>query len=146
MLGHMIELTEEMRERIGGALMEGNPVIAASVEANGQPTIAFYGTAQVYSADQLAIWVKNPEAGLLKRLPTSSRMAFLYRNPQRRIGWQFHGRARVAADPEVRATVFANAPELERQQDPEQLGTAVLIDIDRVIARGQTLMERDAPA
>ena len=40
-LDRMIELTDEMREHIGGALMEGNPVIAASVEANGQPTIAF---------------------------------------------------------------------------------------------------------
>ena len=126
--------------------MEGNPVIAASVEADGQPTIAFYGTAQVFSADQLAIWVKNPEAGLLRRLPGSPRMAFLYRNPQRRIGWQFHGRARVVDDPEVRDTVFTNAPELERQQDPERHGKAVVIDIDRVIARGQTLMERDVPA
>jgi len=49
-------------------------------------------------------------------------------------------------DPEVRASVFANAPELEQQQDQEQLGKAVLIDIDRVIARGMTLMERDDPA
>ncbi len=126
--------------------MEGNPVIAASVEANGQPTIAFYGTAQVHSTDQLAIWVRNPEEGLLQRLTASPRMAFLYRNPQRRIGWQFHGRARIVDDPEVRASVFANAPELEQQQDQEQLGKAVLIDIDRVIARGMTLMERDDPA
>ena len=61
-------------------------------------------------------------------------MAFLYRNPQRRMGWQFHGRARIVDDPQVRTSVFANAPELERQQDPEQLGKAVLVDIDRVIA------------
>lgn len=138
----MIELTDEMRELIGSALDDKLPVVATSVGSDGQPTISFYGSTQVHSGDQLAIWVRNPNAGLLGRLPDNPRMAFMYRNPEQRLGWQFHGRARAIEAGEESQRVFDNSPQLEKDRDPDQGGVAVVIDVDRVIARGEVLMER----
>ena len=139
----MIELTDEMREVLSTALMDRAPVIVASAGADGQPFVAFYGTAQVYSRDQLALWARNPEAGFLRRIAENPQVAVLYRNHEKRIGWQFHGRAAINDDPEVRDAVYTAAPEVEQNTDPERRGKAVLIDVARVIQRGQVIMQRD---
>ena len=131
-----IELSDEMRQRLADALSDGCPVVAASVDAEGQPTLAFYGSTQVLSTDQLAIWVRDPNAGLLRRIGANPHMAFLYRNPAVRVFWRFQGRARLVDDPAVAAVVYECSPEPERNLDPDRLGQAVVIDIDRVAGRG----------
>jgi general stress protein 26 len=138
----MIEFTEEMREKIGNALADGFPVVTSSVNTDGQPTISFYGSTQVFSSDQLAIWVRSREGGLVARIPHNPRMAFLYRNPTARLSWQIHGRARLVDDPAITQQIYENTPQRERDRDSEQQGSGVIIDVDRVIARGEVLMER----
>lgn len=138
----MIELTDQMRELVGSALDDQLPIVSSSVDADGQPSISFYGSTQVHSSDQLAIWVRNPNGGLLSRIRGNPHIAFLYRNPAEQIGWQFHGRARVLEAGEESQRVYDNSPQREHDRDPDQLGKAVVIDVDRVIARGQVLMER----
>ena len=131
-----IELTDEMRQRMANALTDGCPVVAASVDGEGLPTLAFYGSTQVLSSDQLAIWVRDPNAGLLRRIGVNPNMAFMYRNGPDRVFWRFQGRARLVDDPGVAATVYEGAPEVERNLDPDRLGRALVIDIDRVAGRG----------
>ncbi|MDA0352334.1 MAG: pyridoxamine 5'-phosphate oxidase family protein [Chloroflexi bacterium] len=138
----MIELTDEMRTRIGSALDDGLPVVTSSVGPDGQPTISFYGSTQVFSADQLAIWVRARPGGLTDRIKQNPKMAFLYRNPAERIGWQFHGRAKLVEDATIAQQVYDNSPERERNSDPDREGHAILIDVDKVVARGEVLMER----
>ena len=138
----MIELSDEMREALASALGDRAPVVVSYVDGDGQPHISFRGTTQVYSVDQLAIWARNPDGGLPNALGTDSKIALLYRNSETRLSWQFHGRARVDEDEEVRRTVFDNSPEFERDQDPDCKGKAVIIDVDRVIQRCETIMER----
>ena len=138
----MIELTDEMREKIGNALDDGFPVVTSSVNPDGQPTISFYGSTQVFSTDQLAVWVRAREGGLVARIPHNPLMAFLYRNPSERLGWQFHGRAHLVEDPAIAQQIYDNAPQREQDSDSEQLGSAIIIDIDRVIMRGEVIMER----
>ena len=138
----MIELTDEMRTALNGALADRLPVIVAYVDGDGQPSISFRGTVQPFSDDQLAIWIRNPEGGLLRGVAANPKIALLYRNPAERLGWQFHGRARRDDDGQVRDTVYDNSPEFERNQDPDRKGVAVIVDLDRVIARGEVIMER----
>ncbi|MYB42464.1 MAG: pyridoxamine 5'-phosphate oxidase family protein [Chloroflexi bacterium] len=138
----MIVLSDEMRLAIERALDDGCPVISSSVDAEGQPSLSFYGSTQVHSADQLAIWVRNPGGAFLRRIAANPHVAFLYRNPARRQLWQFHGRARRVDDPEVRDAIFEGSHKLERDRDPDRLGVAVIIDLDRVLERGAVLMER----
>jgi hypothetical protein len=140
----MIELTDEMRERLANALNDGHPVVAASVEPDGYPKLSFYGSTQVHSPDQLAIWHRKPEGGLLDRLNDHTRMAFMYRHGTDRVFWQFFGRARVDDDPEVRERVYAGMPELERLLDPDKKGRAIVIDVDRVLGRGFEMRRDDA--
>ena len=138
----MIVLSDEMRLAIERALDDGCPVISSSVDGDGQPSLSFYGSTQVHSTDQLAIWVRNPGGGFLRRIAANSHVAFLYRNPERRQMWQFHGRARVVDDPEARDAIYEGSHKLERDRDPDRLGVAVIIDLDRVLERGQVVMER----
>jgi hypothetical protein len=136
MLG-MIQLGDEIRDRLARALEDGCPVVAASVDRDGQPHLSFFGTAQVYSADQLAIWVRNPDAPFLQRLAGNPRTAFLYRHSADRVMYQFHGRGRPVYDSDVRTRVYEQSPEVEQNMDPDRRGVAVLIDVDNVRGRRQ---------
>ena len=80
-----MELLDEMRTRLATALVDGNPVIAATVDESGQPKLSFFGSTHVHSPDQLALWVRNPEAGTLSRLAANPRMSFLYRHAADRV-------------------------------------------------------------
>jgi predicted pyridoxine 5'-phosphate oxidase superfamily flavin-nucleotide-binding protein len=131
----MIQLTDDMRERLASALDDRSPVVAASVDADGQPHLSFYGTTQVYGPRQLAIWVRNPASSFLQRIAANPRVAFMYRNATERVMYQFHGQARPVSDEDVRQRVFDRSPEVERGLDPDRRGVAVLVDIDQVNGR-----------
>ena len=124
-----------MRTRLASALGDGAPVIAASVDADGQPKLSFFGSTHVYSSDQLAIWVRDPNAGTLKRIAANPRMSFLYRNPTERVRWVFEGRARRVDDDAVRTQVYDAIPQFEQQMDADRKGVAVVIDVDLVTGR-----------
>ena len=140
----MIELTDEMKEALDGALVNRTPVIMSYVDGGGQPHISYRGTVQVYSSDQLAVWARNPDGGLPNSVGAHPQVALLYRNPETRLSWQFLGRARIEEDEDARNVIFDASPEFERNQDPDRKGKALVIDIDKVVSRGETLMERDA--
>ncbi len=138
----MIELTEEMQDSIRSALTDRVPVVLAYVDPDGQPVVSFRGTVQPYSDDQLALWARNPEGGLLRGIASNPKVGMLYANLPERRSWQFRGRARVETDEAARTTIYDNSPEAERNQDPDRKGVAVVIDIDSVIRRGEVVMQR----
>ncbi len=138
----MIVLSGEMRAAVDNALDDGCPVISTSVDADGRPSLSFYGSTQVHADDQLAIWVRNPAGRFLRRIAANPHVAFLYRNPEQRQLWQFQGRARVVEDPGTRDAIYERSNKLERDRDPDRIGVAVVIDLDRVLERGQLVMER----
>ena len=131
-----------MREAVNNALTNRTPAMVSYVAEDGQPNLSLRGSTQAYSDDQLAIWVRNPDGGILRGVAANPKMALMYRDPEKRIAWQFHGRARRDDSDDVRQTVYDNSPEVERNMDEERKGVAVIIDLDRVIARGEVLMAR----
>ena len=138
----MIVLTDEIKRAVDAAFADGLPIVSSSVDADGQPSLQFFGSAQAHGADQLAVWVRNRDGGFLRRIAANPRVAMLYRNPEQRQTWQFHGRARIVDDPGDRDTIYERADERERERDPERAGLAVVIDLDRVLERGRVVMER----
>ena len=134
----MIELTDEMRDRLASALDDGCPVVVATVDEVGQPKLSFYGSTHVHGPDQLAIWVRNPEGGTLRRIAANPRMSLLYRNPAAKVRWLFEGRAHRVPEEDValRDRVYDETPELERLMDAEKAGVAVIVDLDLVTGRG----------
>jgi hypothetical protein len=141
-----VALGGEIAEMVNGALDNGTPIIAAYVDRDGQPQLSLRGTTQVYSSNQVALWIRNPEGGLVGALPERPRLSFFYRDPGRRTFLQIQGRGRVDSDPDVRDVVFDNSPEREQAIDPERLGVAVVVDVDRVqgrLADGAVNMARE---
>lgn len=127
-----IVIDEELAAAIDGAFDAGKPITVAYVDAEGQPHLSFRGSTQAHSADQLAIWVREPTGGLLAALPSNPRLTLMYRNTDKRATYLFYGRAHVEHDAAVSAAIYDKSPEGERNRDPERGGVAIIIDLDRV--------------
>lgn len=138
-----VELTEEFKTAIDNAFTDGFPIIWTSVTANGQPSLSFFGTTQTYSEHEIAIWMRTTNRGFLARIEENPKVAMMYRNAPARLTFQIHGEARRVDDPAVKKHVYENSPEVERNADPDRLGTAVIVDITRVIQRGAIVMSRE---
>ena len=126
-----IELTDEIRGHVNGALVAGAPMILASVDAEGRPRLSFRGSTQVFSPDQLGFWARNADGSTASAIADNPHVAMMYRHPAQRVVLQFAGRARVVEGAE-RDRVYDQAPEFEQKADPEKKGVAVVIDLDRV--------------
>lgn len=138
----MIQFTDEMRESIRTALADRLPMTLAYADAEGRPALSFRGTVYAYSDDQLALWARSPEGGLPLAIASNPHVSMLYANlPERRV-WEFQGRARIEPDEATRRTIYDATPEAEQQRDPERAGVALIVDIDRIIQRGQVIMQR----
>lgn len=129
-------LTDEIKSDVNGALANGTPVVVAYVDVEGAPHLSFRGSTQAYGDDRLAIWVRDPEGGLLQAITANPRIALLYRDPATRRSYRFAGRAHIATDPAAVDTIYSNSPEIERSRDAERQGKAVLVDLDSVEGMG----------
>jgi general stress protein 26 len=137
-----VALTDDFKTAINNAMADKAPMLLGSVDAGGQPALSFRGSTQVYSDSQLCIWVRNQDGGLLKSVANNPLVALMYRSPETRLAFQLHGEARRVDDEATRQRVYDMAPEVERNADPERKGTALVIDLLRVIQRGAVVMER----
>jgi hypothetical protein len=129
-----IELSDEMKERIDGALENGTPIVVAYVDEQGAPHLSFRGTTQVLGDDRLAIWARDPAGGLPIAVAQNPQVALLYRDPLARRSLSMSGRAAVA--PELNDTVYERSPERERDRDPERKGIAIVVELDQVVSSG----------
>lgn len=127
-----IRLPEALKRRIDHALVERHPMLMAHVDAQGQPILSFRGSVQAHADDQLALWIRNATGGFIAAITANPRVAFMYRDEEAKTTYQFQGRARVTADPGERQRIFDRAPVAERAHDFAMLGTAVVVDLDRV--------------
>ena len=125
-------MTDEIAAEIGGAYEAGRPVVIAYVGADGYPHMSYRGTAQVFGQEQLAVWARNPEGGLPASIGERPRVSLLYRDPTTRQTYVFYGRARLAPDDLTRTQVYERAPQREQEMDPDRLGVAIVVDLDRV--------------
>lgn len=127
-----IALTAEMSQAVNSALENGKPVTVAYVDADGQPHLSFRGSVHAHSPHELAIWVRDPEGGLLTAVDRNPRLTLMYRDPETRTMLMFYGRGHVETSEEAHRTVYDQSPEPERQRDPERKGKPLVIELDRV--------------
>lgn len=143
----MIELDDEIKQRLENAIEAQKVLAAAYVDVNGKPHISFYGSTHVHGPDQLAIWARNPEGELIKTLPDRPDIAFLYGDVGSRVYYTFEGKGRVTTDEAERTRIYEEMHPIERQFDAEKKGVAVVIDLHKVTtlsaAAGKHVMERD---
>jgi hypothetical protein len=129
-----LKLTAQVKQIVNNALMKGRPMSFVYTDDNGEPHLSFRGSLQAYSDTQLAIWVRNPEGGLLQAIPRHPAVVALYGDlsPDSKAFITFRGRGRVDNAESVRRTVYENSPEPERNMDKERKGAALIIDLDSV--------------
>lgn len=126
-----IVLDDEIKDLINSATVSGAPMVLASVDATGRPRLTFRGSLQAFSADQIGFWARNSEGSTMTNIAGNPNVAMIFRNAQTRQMLQLAGRARVAEGAD-RDRVYDNAPDFERNADPEQKGVGVIIDLDRL--------------
>ena len=129
-----VKFTEDIKEVVGGSYAAGAPALIAYVDPNGQPSLSFRGSTQVYSDNQLAVWIRSG-SNLPQALAANPRVSIMIRVPETRATLNFRGRARLDNSDDVRKTVYESAPENEQKADPERKGTPLILDIDRLDGR-----------
>ena len=143
-----ISLTDEIVERVNSALASRKPIVVTYVGTDNRPRMSLRGSTHVHAPDQLAIWVRKAEGGIVDAIDANPAVGLLYRDSDSRTTYVFSGRARVASDEETRRAVYDASPEPERDHDPDRNGVAVLIDLDEVkggtVGGTQVSMSRDS--
>ena len=129
-----LKLSAEMKQAVNTALESGRAIAIAYVDEAGAPRLSFRGSTQAYSDTQLAIWVRNPQGGILSATKKNPAVALIYANhdPKARGFMSFRGRARIDESAETRRRVYEQAPEGERNLDKERKGVPLIIDLDSV--------------
>lgn len=138
-----LELTDEMKEAINGALAARVPIMVAANDANGQPYMSLRGSVQVRGTDQVVMWLRNVDGTTANGVKANNKIALFYRNPETRFSFQMQGRAQLVTDKALEDEIWNATPEVERNADADRKGGAMLVDIDRVIQRNQVVLSRD---
>ena len=127
-----VDLTGEIAAAIDGAIERGPALVLGYVTEDGAPALSFRGSAQVHSADQLAVWARKRDEGLAQEVSARPRVTLLYysRDTPGAAYLSIRGRARLA--PELNDVVYERMVKVEQSLDPERKGVAVLIDVDVV--------------
>jgi len=139
----MINLTQEMRERLDNALVNRTPCILATASAMGEPGLGYKGSVMVFDDEHLAYWERT-RRGLLEDIEQNPKVAVLYADLAARIHWRFHGEATVYQTGPIREQIMARTVQAELDRDPERKGYGVVIRVDKITnLLGQVLQQRD---
>jgi hypothetical protein len=112
---------------------------------SGWPSMSPRGSVYVYDEMTLAFWCRPTSSGTVQGIVADPRVALHFRDTPTRTTLELQGFARIVEDRAVRERIYESIPEIERRHDLEQVGTAVLVDVQ--VLRGTTpdgpvLMER----
>ena len=139
----MINITDEMRQLIDNALAERVCCILGTASKDGQPQISMKGSVLVFDRTTLAYW-ERARRSALANVADNPQVVVFYRNPEKRINWRFHGTATVYQEGAIRDNVMSRTVQAELDRDPERIGAAVLISIDRITElNGNVVQEAD---
>ena len=129
-----IDLSGGITEAINGALGRGHPVAWGYIGDDGYPSLSFRGSTQVFSPTQIAVWARKRDDGFAVAIADRPQVTALYfeHGGPGPLLLSIKGHARV--DESANDTVYGNAPEGERDQDPERKGVAIVVDVKSVFA------------
>jgi predicted pyridoxine 5'-phosphate oxidase superfamily flavin-nucleotide-binding protein len=137
-----IALTAEMTAALDNALPDRSPCLVATASREGMPDVSYRGSVLVFDSEHLAFW-ERAKGETLDNIRQNPGVCVFYRNAATRVGWRFYGQAEVLTDGPIRVQIMERVHPFELAQDPERIGYAILIRVDRVRERNDTLMSRD---
>lgn len=137
-----IALTEEMTKELDEALANRSPCLVATASADGVPDVSYRGSVLVVDKDHIAFW-ERAKGETLTNVEENPNICVFYRNAATRLSWRFYGVAEVLRDGPKRDQIMERVNAFELAQDTERTGFAILIRVDRVRDRNDTIMVRD---
>ena len=141
----MVIITDEMRDLIDSALAERVPCLLGTASREGHPQISIKGSMLVYDDQTLAYWERAGRTAKANVAENPNVVVF-YRNPERRINWRFHGTAVLHESGPVRDGVMRKVVDAELDRDPDRLGAAVLVRVERIAdLAGNIVQDGESP-
>ena len=138
----MIEMTSEMKELVDRAHADGWDCTVGTVDKNGQPQLSLKGSVMVFDSETLAYWERAKRTAL-ENVVENPKVVILYNNMGERIRWRFYGTAVVHDSGPIREEVMSRTVPAELDRDPERLGVAVLVKVNKIAElSGNVLQER----
>ena len=136
----MINLTDEMVSRLDSALADGYSCLLGTASKDGEPQISPKGSVMAFDRETLAYW-ERAKRSALDNVAENPQVVVYYAHAADRVRWRFHGKATVHEDGPIRQEVMDRCVQ---ELDPERLGVAVLIKIDKITElSGEVLQQRD---
>ena len=136
----MIEITEQMKELVNRNHADVWDCTIGTVDKNGQPQLSLKGSVMVYDSETLAYWERAKRTAL-ENVVENPKITVLYNNMTDRIRWRFYGMAEVHESGFIREDVMSRIVDAELERDPERLGVAVLIKVNRISELSGTLLQ-----
>ena len=127
----MIEITEQMKDLVDRNHADGWDCTIGTVDKDGQPQVSLKGSVTVYDSETLAYWERAKRTAL-ENVVENPKITVLYNNMTDRIRWRFYGMAEVYASGFVREDVMSLTVDSELEWDPERLGVAVLVRVNKI--------------
>ncbi|MCI0900744.1 MAG: pyridoxamine 5'-phosphate oxidase family protein [Chloroflexi bacterium] len=138
----MIDMNGEMKELVDRAHADGWDCTLGTVDKDGQPQLSLKGSVMVFDSETLAYWERAKRTAL-ENVAANPKVTILYNNMTDRIRWRFYGTAVVHESGPIREEVMSRTVEAELERDPERLGVAVLIKVNKIAElAGNVLQER----
>ena len=138
----MIDMTGEMQELVDRANGDGFSCTLGTADKNSQPQLSLKGSVMVFDFETLAYW-ERAKRSALENVAQNPKVVILYNNPERRIRWRFYGTAVVHESGSIRDAVMSRTVQAELDRDPDRLGVAVLVRVDKISElSGNILQER----
>ena len=111
-------------------------MVIASTNLDGSPNLTLRGATQVFSDTQLSIWLRHADGDTSRSIQANPQMSALYRDSRTRTTLMFRGRGHIATEEATRNRAYDIAPEVEQNHDPDRLGAALIIDVERLDGMG----------
>ncbi len=134
-----LNLPQDVRDRVNGALDEGFPLALMAVSAEALPVVSFRGSTQTFGDDALAVWIRATPSSTLKAIANNPDVALTYTNMPARKFYVFRGQATITTDATDREQIWEGMHPLEQSRDLERTGIAVIISLDSVQGSGLDL-------
>ncbi|MDE0823641.1 MAG: pyridoxamine 5'-phosphate oxidase family protein [Dehalococcoidia bacterium] len=138
----MIDMSGEMKELVDRNHADGWSCTVGTSDKDGQPQLSLKGSVMVFDSGTLAYW-ERAKRSALENVAENPKVVILYNNMDDKIRWRFYGTAEVHESGPIRDEVMARTVQAELDRDPDRLGVAVLVKVNRIAElTGTVLQER----
>ena len=133
-----LAIDNELREAIAAAPTEHNVLTVAYVGGDGWPHVSKRASVVVLDDQTVGLWARKAGEGLAVEITQNPRVTLFYIDfATRGVMYTLYGRALVSDAVELADRIWGDMPALEREQDPERRGVAVIIELDTIVAVGR---------